>query len=77
MVILPSNVFVYSKWSHLRGVPLVEMHIMSQTTLPPLPASLCRPSNLLQPDEEEVIVKVKGKLFLTHLFEVVDHVEIS
>lgn len=49
MVILPSNVFVYSKWSHLRGVPLVEMHIMSQTTLPPLPASLCRPSNLLQP----------------------------
>jgi hypothetical protein len=28
-------------------------------------------------DEEEVIVKVEGKLFLTHLFEVVDHVEIS
>ena len=29
------------------------------------------------PDEEQVIVEVEGKLFLTHLFEVVDRVKIS
>jgi len=40
---------VVPKWIHLRGVPLVEAHLLGHRTHPPLPPSLCRISHLLFP----------------------------
>jgi len=60
MVILPSNVFVYSKWSHLRGVPLVEMHIMSQTTLPSA-SSVPLPSIKSTPAPSQMMTKMDNR----------------